>query len=1225
MLPRLPRSPFLLSCVTLLLVAAVGVPLCGPAHAQSSRENADFKLALGLYNDGYFDLAAEQFRQFVQTYPAASQGVEARYYLGLCQLKLGRTGEARVTFQTLALTYPEHPRAAESWWRAGEALAAEGNDREAALAFERVKVFHPKSPQAPDALVRSAGHFLRAGDPGSARRVLRTVLQEYPSSRAVPAARTQLGRMLFQEGNLAQAQAELARVVEGDPSPEARSEALLLMGDIALATARPAVAREQYEEIVRKYPETPAGATAVVNLGKALAATGNPKAAAQRFEEALPSNPADDRSRPDTLLVQEALKGLAACRTASGAHGEAVKTYDRFLRSFPGNPETPAVLWRMAKASARAGDWNRSTEACQRLLELPEGSLLRRKAHLRIAANAVRQKQYQQAVAAYMQFIDQAADDPAAGRVVMTMAGIQERDLGDHRRAAATYDLLATRAPSSPTVDDALAGAARCAESGKDPSEALERHSELIRRYPLSPHRPAAEERIRTIRLFEARDKEAGMEKLAALLGDVVTDSARTGLAFRLGEIYFREMKNYAAAAAQFSTVVNSGLKDPRFVDAFYLRGKCYEYLAWGDEGYRTQAVDAARSFMSIYRSDPRGQDAALSLFLLSARDPATAEQAAGEVRAAYPAFARQDTLLLRSGVLQEAAGNTAAAAEAYAAILARHASSPSADEAMARAALMRAGAAPADSFLAWCDAYLARFPTGRFAEQVSRLSASGAMAAGRAPLAAERLRRLLQAAPYLDDDDSLSIALAEALVASGEPEQAIGILTGLLAAHSRSSLEDEKREAAILFALGEAHARTGNAAQARSHFFRALELERTGQRAGEAYVRLGSLARKEGNAVLASSYFALAGTAAPGGRIAAPDVAETLFETGEEREAIRQYTILASGNIPSEDRRLYESKIIVAHIRLGELQTAEKLATAFDRKYRGTGNEIALFELERGNLAYRNNDVGKARKSFERVAGKYEDTPSAPTARYWLGKILESEGKPAEALVLYNRIIAETPGAPIVPRAYLGRGNIHYQAGRWDEAARNYRRVVDDPNTDPATMPLAIGNLIETYQAAGLHDAALSLTRRYLEEYPDAPDALDKRITIGVLYQRLGEYDRSVEHLEDLLERAGGDLEGELRYYIAEANYGKGDYQQAILDFLKVPYLVTKKGKLDWTANSLYMAGKSYEKLGNPDRAVAMYQQIVDRSGIDPTFKEAARKEIARVKSAGAKPATKP
>jgi tetratricopeptide (TPR) repeat protein len=175
---------------------------------------------------------------------------------------------------------------------------------------------------------------------------------------------------------------------------------------------------------------------------------------------------------------------------------------------------------------------------------------------------------------------------------------------------------------------------------------------------------------------------------------------------------------------------------------------------------------------------------------------------------------------------------------------------------------------------------------------------------------------------------------------------------------------------------------------------------------------------------------------------------------------------------------------------------------------------------------------------------------------------------------------------------------------------------LVDDPSTDPELLRAAMSNLIGTYETANINDAALSLTRRYLERFPNAEDTFDKRIKIGILYQRLGYYDQSVLHLQELLNEAGSDLEGEIRYYIGEAQYAKGDYRQAILEFLKVPYLVTKKGKVDWTATSLYMAGQSYERMGKHEQALTMYQQIIDRPAIDATFKAAAQKEIDRVKT---------
>ena len=45
-------------------------------------------------------------------------------------------------------------------------------------------------------------------------------------------------------------------------------------------------------------------------------------------------------------------------------------------------------------------------------------------------------------------------------------------------------------------------------------------------------------------------------------------------------------------------------------------------------------------------------------------------------------------------------------------------------------------------------------------------------------------------------------------------------------------------------------------------------------------------------------------------------------------------------------------------------------------------------------------------------------------------------------------------------------------------------------------------------------------------------------------------------------------------------------------------------------------MSGQSYEKMSKYEQAIGMYQQIIDRPGLDATFKSAAEKEIRRVKN---------
>ncbi|HEY6950859.1 MAG TPA: tetratricopeptide repeat protein, partial [Bacteroidota bacterium] len=102
------RKIFLSLCVLLLLVPS-SLP------AQDSKENSDFKLAVSLYNDKMYDLALEQFRQFINLYPNSTQGADARFYTGLTQLRLKKFDDARYSFQNFALSYPDNLKAPQAW------------------------------------------------------------------------------------------------------------------------------------------------------------------------------------------------------------------------------------------------------------------------------------------------------------------------------------------------------------------------------------------------------------------------------------------------------------------------------------------------------------------------------------------------------------------------------------------------------------------------------------------------------------------------------------------------------------------------------------------------------------------------------------------------------------------------------------------------------------------------------------------------------------------------------------------------------------------------------------------------------------------------------------------------------------------------------------------------------------------------------------------------------
>ena len=1171
-----------------------------PLFPQDSKENADFKLALNLYNDGLFDLAAEQLRQFVGSYPTTSQGIEARFFLGLTQLKLKRYEDARITFQTFALNYQDNPRAAEAWLHTGEAYSAMNNAREAALAFERVKVFHPKSKSAPDALLQAAHSFTLAGQRDDSKRVLRVILQEYPASGAVLAARTLLGKMYFEDGNTEQAQNELRRVIEGDPSADARAQALLILGNINQALLRTEQAQANYQEIITRYKNSSALQGALVNLGKSQAEGGKYAEAAENYRKALAL-----KANADSSLLRDAMFGLAAAEDGQKNPAGAIAAYGKFLAAFPADDHASEALWNMALAGSRAKQYAVSNGACQRLTHMQGG--YRRLAQIRLARNAEEERNPSGAIEAYQAFVDQNPEDPAAAEVLLTIGRLYEERLHDARKASAVYEQLATRYPRAPAACRALAGAARCHELLKETDRALDLYRELVSLFPASDERPGAGKRIAMLETFDAKDKDGGLEKLALLVGDVVAEKDRVGLSYRLGEIYFHQMKNYEAAAVQFTNAINSGMSDARFVDALFLRAKAYENLALRDEKYRPRAIESYQTFVQSYSEDPRAREAMVSLFFLRATNPSAARTALQGVPSD-----RRDTMLLRLGELLERADSSADALPIYETVARQSRDSGSATEAAYRSALLFGKAGQVDSALAWGGIYLARAPEGAHAAQV--LTAMGEMQRKDPAQAIPLYRRLAGEFAYTAAGSEARPRLAEALAASGNADEAVAVYRDLVREEQENALNESGVSTPLLLGLARAEQQAGHTVEAKTRLLELLAREGSGKEAGQAYTLLGSIAKGEGALEAATAYFRSAEKASPG-VAATREVADLLFNAGNYSDAIKQYAELAKAAQADTDRQYCESRIILARLRSDDIPGANRDIAAFKERYGKADEALAAFELERGNYFFRKGDHASAMKTFADVAKRYDDTPSAPEARYWTGKTLQSAGKIPEAVATLEELIKDHPEADIIPRAHLALGILYYDEEKWPESIRHYRLITDDPKADPSLLPYANSNLIEAYEVAKVNDAALALTRRYLELYPNNEDSFDKKIKIGILYDRLGYYDQAVMHLQGLLDQAGSDLEGEIRYYIAEANFNKGDYQQAILDFLKVPYLVTKKGKIDWTANSLYMSGQSYEKMGRFDQALTMYQQIVERTGIDETFKTAARKEIDRVR----------
>ena len=198
-----------------------------------------------------------------------------------------------------------------------------------------------------------------------------------------------------------------------------------------------------------------------------------------------------------------------------------------------------------------------------------------------------------------------------------------------------------------------------------------------------------------------------------------------------------------------------------------------------------------------------------------------------------------------------------------------------------------------------------------------------------------------------------------------------------------------------ILLALGKALAQGGDVRGAKTRLFSLLAREQKGTRAAEALTTLGMIYRTKDRTDLATSYFRQASAASPG-TATSREIADILFDSGEYTDALRQYTALAAAEKDKNEQRALAARIVVTNLRLNAFNPADKDIAAFRTAYPDNDTEMAEFELERGNAFFRQKDYVRALKSFQNVTSSYEETPSAPTAMFWIGKVYEATNKPA-------------------------------------------------------------------------------------------------------------------------------------------------------------------------------------------------------------------------------------
>jgi TolA-binding protein len=1179
------------------------------AVAQDTRENGEFKLAQGLYSDGLYAQAEDQFKVFIEKFPGTALGVEARFTLGLVQMKLKKWRDARASFQDFALRFPENSKAPDAWWHLGEAFAAERNYPEAASAFARLKTFNPKNKRAPEALLEASRYFLKSGDTENAMLVLNAVLLEYPQSDAVKEATFALGTLFAAAGDYERAMREFTKVQNAGVPPGLKARAIVAIGGIHALLGNAEEAERKYREVLTLHAKTDAVHEAWLRLGDLQRAQKKDADAAASYETVRKNAAAPAAVRA------EATVGAAENALQAGRTTDAARLYAGLFSSYPDQAFEPIVYRQAATASRKSGDFTASAAYLEQLYADTLIAVDRRSLLVEMAENAREGKKPAQAMEYLRRYLDRYPSDDGAAFALLAIADIQEKDYGNFSRAAELYGEIVNRYSASAVADRAQFARARVLESQGKTLDAAEAYEQMVVQYPASSRVLEALLKLAELRRFHAVVTPDALASLAAAMS-AFQDKAGSGqVEVLLGELYLLQVKDFVKAASAFASAIAKGVTGEEAQRAAFGRALAAARLAQKGGGSAAEAEQLLGAFVLQYPEGPRTDEALYEQYTLRSRDQSAVAvlDAASKYLAAKPKTRVTEVRIAFAQALLEAGRDKEAEQECSGVIdVAR--GRPEAGAAYFRRGIARVSLknynAAMDDFRE-CDRVA---PNGRDNAQALFALGSTLLRTGQYGEAARVFENLADRFRYSPLADSASLGLLVALADGGQLPAAIARAQGFLRAIEANPFRSrDGRLREYLYQYAVLLARAKNISAAKGALQRYATEFPDGARIGDVYFALGQIFKDEGRTSLATGYLQKAAALNVGGP-ASLQVADLFLEDGRYDDAIREYERIAQKVQTKIERSYAQSRIVVALFRGDKVAEAQKRAAEFRVAYPDAESVFGEFEIERGRQLYRQKKYKDALSVFEDVADAKEPEVAA-LGLLWVARTHEATNLEQEAVEEYDALLKKYSKTSAATEAALSLARIAMRAERYDVAGQQFKNVVEAPKVSSAQLREALNGLITCFENRKEYDAAAEMTKRFLAAYPNDPTVFRKRVNLGFYYQQLGWFDQAISYFGNLLSQGvPAEDQAEVLFYTGECYLYKGDCTQAALEFYKVTQ-IEQKTEIDWRASAYDMAGKAYENCGKPEQAMQMYQKIIDTPGIDQIFKSGAAEKIERVK----------
>jgi TolA-binding protein len=236
-----------------LFLAVLSVILILPSLRAQGEQPAEYVKGMGLYGEGKYKAAGEEFKKFLNLYPASALAPEVSFRLA--EVTEG-FWEAAKQYRNLTLKYPDSSFASQARFRLGQYYYLQGDYVQARKEYQKLLELYPQSPYAASSQYWRGSILLTQENYGEARAAFEKVLQDYSRSNYLDWAQLGMGDSYLKEKNYSLALTKYQEVLDKYPKSDIINLVYFNLGQCYEKTGKEKEALESYRKLISECPDS---------------------------------------------------------------------------------------------------------------------------------------------------------------------------------------------------------------------------------------------------------------------------------------------------------------------------------------------------------------------------------------------------------------------------------------------------------------------------------------------------------------------------------------------------------------------------------------------------------------------------------------------------------------------------------------------------------------------------------------------------------------------------------------------------------------------------------------------------------------------------------------------------------------------------------------------------------------------------------------------------------